>query len=736
MEHALLVFKYFLRFILPDTPHWVFKEKEFLLILNEDFNQKKEEKMNNEMKNYVKKSFLNIREFVERENRKNREVMNKFTNNQELLKKCRKELVLKSVELNDIECILENLEEELMQLKKIRKMEIEYAREDNNNKILSSRYSKIEKYEEEEQTHQKQNIVYSTDLNKLYKTRLSLKKLNKENEKNNNNGDNKSSKSKVTSVKTTNRPRSFTSEKSGKYHKIVETQLEFKFDKIFRNMIEQILLNRNIILDDDKDTMKTLIYKVYIIHIFKNTFEKIEREIFNKKLAKLLNNINQPITLCNSCSEKGAIVFCWECQEKLCYDCKNIHNSNSFWVNHKLQKFIIPEYRENVIDKVNELEKESIFSNNKLPYGFIKDLENNNNINFDNNLIKSPSNLNQNVNNEINNNKNNFYITFKGEKKEINYISDSVNRSKGFFDTNSNIIHNKKITGENNSNNPINHNDNESESNNISYIFNNIFNKIRGKTGITKNILLKEIDNHKSQINYPQNNKNNFYNNRVFPSPRKTIFDKGVLLKFEGFSFPITTQSYNYKNLNFYFQILYREYISKNGINNRNNIETKFIIENQIYFYTNLKDYPLNIIKKEFSQLILKSTFNIEEQFFINRISFLRFKQCGANLTFHDVFSYLKILQCGTFEEKLRLLILILDINDTKIVLKSEFEKLISCLSIQNYSPDYRLKNIIDLFFEKNIYYLKSDTFFHLCLKDNLCKEVICEILQVYLDDQ
>lgn len=682
MEHALLILKYFLRFVLPDDPHWVSKEKEYLMILNDDFNRKKEETLNSEMKNYIGKSFIKIKEYVDKETKKNKELYEKFRNNEEMLKKISKELLKKSMELNDAESIIENLEETIKHLKEIQEMEKLHSNEENkNNKVLIYANSNIE-----EKIKVGQNIVYCTDLKSL-----NISKIN-DNKENKNKANYKIASSLI------NSPVSEKSEKSKIHHKITKKKIEFKFDNIFKNMILQILYNRNIILDDEKETMKTLIYRVYIINIFKNTFEKIEREILNKKLAKVVNNINQPIVLCNSCFDKGAIIYCWECQEKLCYDCKKIHISNSLWINHHLQKFVMPEYRENVIDQNYSVDQKTIFNNYDSKNIYLG--------NQKENFLINEKNQNQNSFNF-----NNF--TFKKEKNGIEKISDSNNDPKGIFDTNNNFLALNNI------------NNRESESNS-SLVFKNIFYKLRGKTGITKNILLKE--NQNSKEDRIDNRK------RTQQDLRNQIYEKGILFKLEGFYFPLTSHSNNYQNLNYYFLVLYKEYIFKNGIDENNNIETKYLIENQIYFFANLRENPLSILGKEFSQLILKSNFNIEEQFFINRICFMRFKQCGAKLTFHDIFVFLKIFQTGTYEEKLRLLIAILDINDSKLVLKSEFEKLLSFMSLQNYSPDYRLKNILNLFFDKNIYFLKSEIFFHLCLNDNSCKEIICEILQVYID--
>ena len=97
---------------------------------------------------------------------------------------------------------------------------------------------------------------------------------------------------------------------------------------------------------------------------------------------------------------------------------------------------------------------------------------------------------------------------------------------------------------------------------------------------------------------------------------------------------------------------------------------------------------------------------------------------------------HLKILQIGNYEEKLRLLLMILDIDDTKIIRKSEFEKLLSFCGLQNYSPDNRVDNVVKLIYGRSLSsFVKYDYFYQKCINDIYCKEIISEILQVYSDE-
>lgn len=715
MEHGMLMLKYCLRFILPATPHWVVKEKEYLTILSDDYNKKKEETMNSEMNNYIRKSFLKIKDYVEKETKKNKEINDKYRNNEELIKKYRKELQQKSTELDDAQYNIEILEEKIKRYKELKYLQKSIKAKGLEEQSKKIKYNKILENKNNFDKLIPNAVVVCTN----YKSTT----LDKQKDE--------GLQSAVLPGSTIYR----------EDHRIIENKIQFKFDNMFKSIIQQILLNRTVILEDEKESMRSLISKVYIVYIFKNTFERIEREIMSKKLSKLINNINIPIILCNSCFEKSAIIYCWECREKLCFDCKNVHNSNNLWANHKLQKFLIPEYREIVIEQgskspnsnqnsaninvnafnntnvdnaKNKAENEIFLPRHSfsIPYNS-QPIQTNNN-----RLINSSTNMNEAIKNDlISNSEVNRPGSYNQLKNNATLFNEKTNNNNNELNADSNNINNKANDEDNKS--PI--------------LFTNILKKINKKAGITKNIMLKETEKvEKGNMNI---NAKQIRNNAVSTNIRNLLTDKGILFKLEGFYFPTSVQNYNYQNLHYYFEILFREYIDKNGINSENSIETKYIIENQINYFSNLRENPLSIIGKDFTLLMLKSNFNIEEQFFINRVCFMRFKQVGAKLNFHDVFTYLKVLQSGTYEEKLRLMILILDINDSKIILKTEFEKLITCVALQNYSPDFRGKHILELFFGRNNNFLKADNFYHLCVNDFYCKEVMCEILQIYSDE-
>jgi hypothetical protein len=110
--------------------------------------------------------------------------------------------------------------------------------------------------------------------------------------------------------------------------------------------------------------------------------------------------------------------------------------------------------------------------------------------------------------------------------------------------------------------------------------------------------------------------------------------------------FPSSTESNNYKNLVLIFEVIKREYLLNNGIDESNNINIKKNIISSIAFYDMLvsqTDNALSEILEEKSEFL--NLFNLEELFLINRMAFLRFKRVGSNLTAFDLYENLKILQ-------------------------------------------------------------------------------------------
>lgn len=197
----------------------------------------------------------------------------------------------------------------------------------------------------------------------------------------------------------------------------------------------------------------------------------------------------------------------------------------------------------------------------------------------------------------------------------------------------------------------------------------------------------------------------------------------------EGYCFPFKTTNLNYDNLKYYFDLLQREYITSNGILLDNTIDTKLHIENKIDIFAKLSDNPLSVFNDDFSIKFVNTPYNLEEQFFINRIAFMKFKRYGAILTFDEIYEALKILQTSTFEEKLRLILNLIDIYDNKLLLKTEMEKLLVFTAIQNYESSNRINHVIDELYGKNTL-MKYEDVFNYCLKESNVHEAIREVLQ------
>jgi len=110
--------------------------------------------------------------------------------------------------------------------------------------------------------------------------------------------------------------------------------------------------------------------------------------------------------------------------------------------------------------------------------------------------------------------------------------------------------------------------------------------------------------------------------------------------------FPSSTESNNYKNLVQIFEVIKREYLLNNAIDQSNNINIKHNIISSIAFYDMLlcqTDIAITETLEEKGEFL--NLFNLEELYLINRMAFLRFKRVGSNLTAFDLYENLRILQ-------------------------------------------------------------------------------------------
>ena len=189
----------------------------------------------------------------------------------------------------------------------------------------------------------------------------------------------------------------------------------------------------------------------------------------------------------------------------------------------------------------------------------------------------------------------------------------------------------------------------------------------------------------------------NFINSRNKYNQNEIInFIKG-----ESFNFPTyTIQNLGYDDLYKLFDLLYYQYINLNGINvNKNSMSAKEFIQLKLEFFTKLEITPEKAIENELENLLNNITYNWTEIFYVNRICFKNFKYYGAKTTLDKVFIPLQILQTGNFDEKLRIVLNILDIFDNKLIFKSELEKYFAFTLYQNCTSDYSVEKLLDIAF-------------------------------------
>ena len=130
-----------------------------------------------------------------------------------------------------------------------------------------------------------------------------------------------------------------------------------------------------------------------------------------------------------------------------------------------------------------------------------------------------------------------------------------------------------------------------------------------------------------------------------------------------------------------------------------------------------------------------KYDFNWTEVYYINRICFKCFKYYGAKTTIDKVFEPLKKLQIGEFEERLKILINILDIYDNKLILKSEVEKFLAVSLYQNYVESLSAQDIIDSIFPLDAKFIEFSALYScITYKKNIL--LVFEHLLQYKEDK
>ncbi|RZJ99339.1 MAG: hypothetical protein EOO43_26765 [Flavobacterium sp.] len=135
----------------------------------------------------------------------------------------------------------------------------------------------------------------------------------------------------------------------------------------------------------------------------------------------------------------------------------------------------------------------------------------------------------------------------------------------------------------------------------------------------------------------------------------------GYWRKFESFNFPITKSASHFQTVKVAFNMLYTLYITNNGINKDNEVESiqkalKFTGKREdgspekkpLIARDNNKELEGELdlsYEQTLEQFIGLGTFNVEEKFFMNRVAFLNFKRRGAKATFDEFVKKLKILE-------------------------------------------------------------------------------------------
>ena len=171
-------------------------------------------------------------------------------------------------------------------------------------------------------------------------------------------------------------------------------------------------------------------------------------------------------------------------------------------------------------------------------------------------------------------------------------------------------------------------------------------------------------------------------------------------IKGEKYCFPVSMyQNYGYNNLQKIFDLFYKYYITYNGINQNNSLSLKEYMQYRLELFTKIDIVPDQAFKNDLENIIEECEFNLTEIFFINRICFKNFKYFGAKVTIDKIFEPLRKLQSGEFEEKLKVLLNILDVYDNKLIIREEMDKFLNICLYQNYVNDLSQEKIIENLF-------------------------------------
>ena len=207
-------------------------------------------------------------------------------------------------------------------------------------------------------------------------------------------------------------------------------------------------------------------------------------------------------------------------------------------------------------------------------------------------------------------------------------------------------------------------------------------------------------------------------------------------IKAEYFTFPESTyQNLGYVNLLKIFDIFYKYYITYNGIDLNNNVSLKEYLQFRLEYFTKMEGVPEQAFLSELENIINNNEFNWTEIYFINRICFKCFKYYGAKTTIDKVFEPLKKLEVGEFEEKLKILLNMLDLYDNKIVFKSEMEKFLAVSMYQSYIEDLSPQKIIEELFPIDAKFQEYSAVYSCIMYKKSIIAVFKHLLQCYDDN-
>ena len=438
------------------------------------------------------------------------------------------------------------------------------------------------------------------------------------------------------------------------------------------------------------------------IEKYNNAIKELEQEkkIQNDKInlfEKNFNLINKEISFKEKKIEEYEDIF-----EEIKTNQKNNSQKNKINSIARMNVYDTPKIKKLLdykIDKYNYLEEEN--KDDALMTNSISQEKN-----YDTDIFLSSKKVNKKINikidksiekaiKEIKSDSNINYLTSENKQSEIDIIEIYFNSSmKQVFDSLEKIIINKKLEFY--------------LKNNISgIILCNLCSKNKGlficdecndifclscKETHMKNSLW---ENHNISVLKLPLRRKLLGNNAIFGVTDSSI----TFIKGENFSFPISTyQNLGYTNLQKIFDIFYKYYITFNGININNSLSIKEYMQYRLEYFTLIEAVPDKAFQKEIENL-KDFDFNWTEIYFINRICFKCFKYFGAKTTIDKVFEPLKKFQVGEFEEKLKILLNILDIYDNKLIIRSEMEKFLNISLYQNYIENFSIENIINSIF-------------------------------------